>query len=149
MNTHAATSHQTYPLVWGVFFSYERGKIMERFSWLDIGHYKCLMQDFSGADVHEIKNLLETSHRELKIHSRNHKVVVITNIEDVKFDKDVTHLLCEIAVKNKPYIQDSAIYGVDVYQKVALSSISKISSRDFKLFKDKKAALEWLDQFVD
>lgn len=122
---------------------------MERFKWMDTGKYKCLIQDFSNTKPDELKTLIEESHKQIKSHCQKNKAIVITNIQNTVFDKETTHILGEFAEKNKPYIQDSSMYGVEVYHKVAIQSIGKMKGRDFKLFKEKEEALKWLDDLME
>lgn len=121
---------------------------MERFSWINLGKYDCLIQDFSNGTPTELKTWIEESHRHIVTHGKKNKIIVLTNIENVKFDKETTHILSQYAEKNKPYVTQSSIYGINVYHKVALDSISKITGRNFMIFKDKAKALEWVDTLL-
>lgn len=121
---------------------------MERFSWIHLGQYDCLIQDFSDGKPEELKSWIEESHHQLVSHGKRKKIIVITNIENLKFDKETTHLLSHFAEKNKPFVTKSSMYGINVYHKVAIDSISKITGRDFLLFKDKEEALKWIDTLL-
>lgn len=121
---------------------------MNRFQWKDIGEYKCLMQDFSNVEREEVQDLLKRSHIEIFKH-RGKKVIVITNISGLVFDNNTTKIFSEYSERNKNAVYKSAIFGANVYHKVAIESIAKIVGREFYIFKDEEMAHKWVDDLLN
>lgn len=118
---------------------------MERFNWEVYEGKKVLRQDFSGLSKPELLEVLAQSHEKI-LASGIKDIYVLTNISGVTFDRKVTKQLEYIASLNKPYVKDSAVYGVGTIQKVALEAIGKLSGRHFTLFIDEDSARTWLYQ---
>lgn len=121
---------------------------MERFQWVNLNKCKCLIQDFSNVKSKDLHTLLDESHAHLNKH-RQEKIVVITNIENLTFDRESTRILSDFAKKNKDLVHQSSMYGVSPYHKIAINSVAKLTGRKFNLFETKEQALKWLDEISE
>ena len=50
----------------------------------------------------------------------------------------------EFTIANTPYIKAATLVGIDGLLQVALSSVVKVSGREYQIFKTRKEALEYL-----
>lgn len=117
---------------------------MARFEWSTINEKLVLKQDFSTLSGEELMKALQQSHLEIKSKG-NRKIVVITNIRDLKFDRHVTKAFEELSEKNKPYVAESAIFGVGTIQKVAIESVGRITGRHYNIYREEKDVQAWLE----
>ncbi|MDM8518213.1 hypothetical protein QUF76_18600 [Desulfobacterales bacterium HSG16] len=63
-----------------------------------------------------------------------------------KFNKDAISVLVKFVKGNKPYIKAVAVVGIDGMLRIALGTVSRLSGRSFKMFKNRQTASKWLIQ---
>jgi len=105
---------------------------------------KILLVDFSGTKPgEEFYDSIEEAKK--IIHSQPEKSVIsLFDATDGHFDQEVINALKEFAKSNTPYIKTSALVGVTGLLNIALMTISRFAGRDFKTFKTREKALDWL-----
>lgn len=118
---------------------------MMRFNWTQTSKDTVLRQDFTGLTATELGPVIAQCHDEVKKKGKT-DIVILTNIENVKFDRNVSHQLQELMTKNKPYVKESCIYGVGSLQKITIETVAKIAGRKVNIFKTEAEALNWLEK---
>lgn len=68
----------------------------------------------------------------------------ITNVTNVNFNSKMTELFKEYASHNTPYAKASALVGISGLQKVILTTVKKLTGRDFYLADTFEEAREWV-----
>ena len=117
---------------------------MERIRFVEHRGKKILLEDFSGMQPgREYVAALEEARR--IIHSQpESSVLAMFDATNGMFDQDVINRMNEFAKSNKPYIKASALVGITGLRKIALSAVSRLSGRDFKVFDTREEAMDWL-----
>ncbi len=118
---------------------------MTRFKWISNSNHTVLRQDFSGLTSVDLAPVIEQCHEEVKKKGKK-DIIILTNIENIKFDRNTTHLFQELMTKNKPFVKESCIYGVGSLQKITIETVAKLTGRKLNLFKTEAEALNWLDK---
>ncbi len=115
-----------------------------RFEWLELEGQTILMQDFSNLEGLELMKFLNHSHDLIK--DRGDKdIIVVTNVNKVVFDSQITKHFSKVLEINKPYVSASAIYNASNVQKAAIESAAHLTNRNFLMFYDDKAVMNWID----
>ncbi|HPH97496.1 MAG TPA: STAS/SEC14 domain-containing protein [Anaerolineaceae bacterium] len=70
--------------------------------------------------------------------------LVLTDVTNAVYNKDVAGAMKEFVSSNTPYIRASAIVGADGVRLVLLQTIIMITRREIKTFANREQALEWL-----
>lgn len=118
---------------------------MSRFNWMNHPKHTVLKQNFSELNATELLPIIDQCHEEVKKKGKT-DIVLLTNIENVKFDRNVSHHFQELMTKNKPYVKESCIYGVGALQKVTIETVAKMTGRKINIFKTEAEALNWLEK---
>lgn len=116
---------------------------MSRFEWKHISGKHVLKQDFSGLGGKDLLDALHESHETIRNRGQK-EIVVMTNIKNLHFDKEVTKAFEELSQKNKEFVRESAIYGVGTIQKVAIRSVGQITGRHYNIFEDENETQKWI-----
>jgi hypothetical protein len=61
-----------------------------------------------------------------------------------KFDNDTISKLKELTKGNSPYVEKAALVGISGLYKVLVTAVMMFSKREFSMFDDKAAALDYL-----
>jgi len=120
----------------------ERRNTMDRFQWTTVNGKTVLKQDFSDLGRDEMKDYLIKSHEVIKAKGKR-DIVVMTNIRNLKFDRQITKAFEELSKKNKDYVMESAIFGVGTLQKVAIEAVGRLTGRHFNIFREEQEAMHW------
>ena len=96
--------------------------------------------DCSASMVHDI---IDECARQVR--SRPEKSVrTLTIASGGKFDNDTISMLKELTKGNAPYVDKAALVGISGLYKVLVTAVMMFSKRDFSMFNDKAAALDYL-----
>jgi predicted molibdopterin-dependent oxidoreductase YjgC len=91
----------------------------------------------------DFKKIVE--HAKAAIQVQPHKsVLIITDVTDTKFDREIVESFKDYAKHNNPFIKASALVGLSGMQKVIFYAVKTFTGRDFYLAKDFADAQEWL-----
>jgi hypothetical protein len=71
-------------------------------------------------------------------------VLALTDVSGVRLDQDMLDRMKEFTCKNTPYMKLDAVVGVTGLLQIGLISITRVTGRSFKVFPDRKSAIEWL-----
>jgi GTP-dependent phosphoenolpyruvate carboxykinase len=94
-------------------------------------------------NIQEIKEDMEKIKR--LIRSKPPKsALMITNVTNVRFNREMTELFKEYASHNTPYVKASALVGVSGIQKVVLTAVKTLTGRDYYLANSLEEAKEWV-----
>ncbi|MDK2865921.1 MAG: hypothetical protein PWP51_741 [Clostridiales bacterium] len=118
---------------------------MERLKWETDKGYNVLKVDFSNLDQDALIDAFDVTHHEI-VNSGEENIVVITNIENVMFDRKVTRLFEAMSEKHKPFISLSAFYSANILQKMAIEAIGKLTEREFHIFRSEDELKVWMDE---
>ena len=117
---------------------------MIEIKFVDYKGHKILLQDFTnGGPGEEFLRAVEKAKKITRSQPAK-SVLAIFDATGSKFNKDVVASLASLAKGNAPFIRASAIIGIEGMLSIALSTVSKMSGRSFKTFKDRESAMEWL-----
>lgn len=70
--------------------------------------------------------------------------LVLTDVTNAVYNKDVAAAIKEFVSSNTPFVQASAIVGADGVRQVLLQTVIMITRREIKTFQNREAAKEWL-----
>lgn len=70
--------------------------------------------------------------------------LMITNVTNARFNREMAELFKEYASHNTPYVKASALVGVSGIQKVVLTAVKTLTGRDYYLANSLEEAKEWV-----
>ena len=117
---------------------------MERVNFTEYKGKKVLIEDFSNLTATE--EFLKTMQKaqEIIASKPEKSVLAVFDATGTRFNNEILTGMKNFTKANEPYIKTSAVVGIEGLLNVALTSISKFSGREFKSFKTREEALEWL-----
>jgi hypothetical protein len=99
--------------------------------------------DCAGCSASTVHDTIDECARQVQ--SRPEKAVrTLTIASGGKFDTATIAKLKELTKANAPYVEKAALVGISGLYKVLLTAVMMFSKRDFSLFDDKAAALDYL-----
>ncbi|MBN2103512.1 hypothetical protein JW835_05670 [bacterium] len=117
---------------------------MERIQFIEHKGKKILLEDFSGMKPgDEFAEVLAEARKIIHSQSKS-SVLALFDATDAMYDHDTLDQVKEFSASNTPYIKASAVVGITGLRKIALTAVSKLSGRDFKVFNSRREALDWL-----
>ena len=102
-----------------------------------------LLIDFTGADKHEVLDLLTRIQATITDRPRG-SVLVLADFSGAQIDKTVATKIKETLALDRPFVKKSAWVGTEDLPKVFYEGFKQFSQRDFPKFKDREEAREWL-----
>lgn len=75
-------------------------------------------------------------------------LLMITDVTNTPFDKDVSEAFKGYAAHNKPYVLASSIIGISGLNKIILTAVARFTGRSFYIAKDLDDARAWLKSQV-
>ena len=69
---------------------------------------------------------------------------VLTNVTNLRINRDTVKVLKEYIQLNKPFILASAVFGVSSQTQVLFNTVTALAHRDIHLFENEEAAKDWL-----
>ena len=117
---------------------------MQRVNFTQYKGKKILIEDFSGLTPGE--EFLQTMQKAQDIIASNPEksVLAVFDATQARFNNEMLTGMKNFTKANLPYIKASAVVGIEGLLNVALTSISKFSGREFKSFKTREEAMDWL-----
>lgn len=97
------------------------------------------LSNLSGTDI------IQTLDQAKKVISKlgEKKALILTDVTNAKYDKEVAGAIKEFAKFNTPYVKASAVVGIQGVQSVLLQTAIFISRRDIKSFNTRSEAINW------
>ncbi len=102
--------------------------------------------DASNMTTKEIQNIETDMNKAMKIVASKppKSALMITNVTNVMFNTQMAELFKNYANHNTPYVKASALVGITGIQKVVLSTVKRLTNRDYQLFDSLEEAKEWI-----
>lgn len=116
---------------------------MDRVRFESHGEVRYLYNDMSACTPEEAKACLQRSHEEMKQEPEK-SVLVLANVKNIRFNKDIVQTFKDVTKKNAPYVKTTAVYGLEGFTKLLVNTVAKFSKREMKAFDDLEQAREWL-----
>ncbi|MDD5131284.1 MAG: hypothetical protein PHH44_01335 [bacterium] len=104
-----------------------------------------LQLDFSECSYEELVAQI-TKARDIIIQQPPNSLRVITNLTNLRINKDSVKVLKEYIHLNKPFILASAVFGISSQTKVLFDTVTALAHRDIHLFDSEETAKDWLTE---
>lgn len=118
---------------------------IERITHLSYRGKAIMAINYSGlSNQNELRALIRQAGRCIAKQPPN-SLLTLTDFSGVPFDLDIVTLIIDYAKHNKPYIQWSALVGIEGYANLIFHSATKICRREnVQTFVSRDIALDWL-----
>ncbi|HEX5727677.1 MAG TPA: hypothetical protein VFX98_19555 [Longimicrobiaceae bacterium] len=117
---------------------------MERTRFIEHRGRRILVLDYSGIrDGEEALREIENSRRVVALQAPG-SLLVLTNVKDARYNKDIVQAMKELAAHNAPYVKASAVVGMSGLHRVAYQAIILFSKRRIQVFDTPEEGLDWL-----
>ncbi|MBV9110840.1 MAG: hypothetical protein JO306_15625 [Gemmatimonadetes bacterium] len=119
---------------------------MERTRFLDHRGKRILLLDYSAMRdpdeaVREIRHSMDVVATQPA-----GSLLVLTNVQDARYNTAVLQALKELAAHNAPYVRHSAIIGMNGLHRIAYTAVQMFSRRKIHVADGQEQALDWLVQ---
>ncbi|WP_371802540.1 hypothetical protein [Candidatus Lokiarchaeum ossiferum] len=104
---------------------------------------KILHLDFAGCNSTEVSALINDAKKVIAAQP-HYSLSVISDVTDMKANKEVTQMMKEFTAHNKPYVKQSAVLGITGIKKVLYQAVIKFSNRKITLANTMEEAKEYL-----
>ena len=104
-----------------------------------------LYNDMSGCLPEEAEKCLMKSH-ELMCKCPEKSVLVLANVEKIRFNKQIVQTFKDVTKLNAPYVRTTAVFGLEGFTKLLVNTVAKFSGREMKAFDDLDKAKDWLHE---
>jgi hypothetical protein len=111
---------------------------MARMKWLDHGGKRVLFVDFARTDITGVKAAIEEAKPAIAAQPKG-SVLCLVDATDTKFSLDISDLIKDFTLHNKPYIKMTAIVGVTGIARVVLNTAITFTKRDNLILKGTEA----------
>ena len=120
---------------------------MERIRLIEHRGQTVALLDFSAvndpADWHrEVENARALVAR----HPPDGTLLTLTDVSDVRYDKEIVQLFKQLAAHNKPYVRAAAVVASSALNRSVIAMVGVLTKRKLQAFDARPAALEWLVQ---
>ena len=104
---------------------------------------RVVLVDISETQPAESTAVLPQAHNLIAMAGQK-SALVLTDVSDATYNKDVAAAIKDFVGKNTPYIKASAVVGADGVRGILLQTVIFLSRREIKTFDDRASALDWL-----
>lgn len=104
---------------------------------------RILHLDFAKCNSTEVHSLIEEATKLIATQPHN-SLSVITDVTDMKANKEVTQMMKNFTAHNKPYVRRSTVIGITGIKKVLYQAVIKFSHRNIALCNTLGEAKEYL-----
>jgi hypothetical protein len=115
----------------------------ERISFIKHQGKPILLIDFSHREQKDLLSMLEDVQRTVARHARG-SLLTLADITGAHVDRAVATRMKEVLVLDRPYVKRAAWVGADSMPKVYYENMKSFSQRDFRSFKTREEAMDWL-----
>jgi hypothetical protein len=103
--------------------------------------------DFSGVnDPAEWAREVANARSLVAAHPANGTLLTLTDVTDVRYDKEIVQMFRELAAHNKPYVRAAAVITPSALNRSVISMVGVVTRRKLQAFDTRSAALDWLVQ---
>jgi len=117
---------------------------MERIVFTEHNGIQILIADFSNLQAGDELTAAMEKAKEMIRGQPPASVRVLADITNGHFNQAVVSAMKEFTSGNTPFIKADAVVGVEGLLQVGLTAISRVTGRNFKTFKDRASAMDWL-----
>jgi len=110
-----------------------------------ITHNGCRIMsvDFSHGTIDLMKGVIEEA-RAVIVKQPPSSILMLTNVENLAFNRASSNVMREYARANDPYVRASAIIGLDRLKRVVFEAIRRASGQNMTAFASREDAVDWL-----
>ncbi len=117
---------------------------MKRSYWIEHKRKKIVFVDFSNTDLEGVKEAIAQA-KPIIAGEPAHSVLCLVETHGSRFSLEISQVVKEFTLHNKPFIKMTAIVGVEGLQKVILNSVIVFTRRNNLVVKQsRQEALEFL-----
>jgi len=116
---------------------------MDRVRFLTHKGKQILFTDVTNCGAKEVIELLSEVQRMVTAQPRN-SVLTLGDLTGTNFSRAAVTRLKEVAVFDRPYVKRAALVGAESLPKVFYEALKSFSQREFRRFKTREEALDWL-----
>lgn len=102
-----------------------------------------VLVDISRCSFEELKTVLPKA-AGIIAESPPKSRLVLTDVTEANYNKDVAEAIKEFVKNNTPYIKASAVVGADGVRLILLQTVIFLSRREIRAFADRNSAMDWL-----
>ena len=117
---------------------------MERIEFIQYKGNKILLEDISNLGPCEEFNKSISKAKEIIASQSPKSVLALLDATNVHFNSEMISTMTEFVKANTPYIKSATVVGIAGLLKIVLSTLSKVSGRDFHIFPTREDAYEFL-----
>lgn len=104
---------------------------------------KILFVDYNGIGPAQIDDILAEARTHISS-APHQSVLLLSDFNDVSYDKDSTQKMKEFSQANTPYVKASAVVGISGLKKIIYNAVVKATGRNIQLFNTLEEAKQWL-----
>ena len=102
-----------------------------------------LLIDLTNCAAEEVIELLTEVQRIVTAQPRN-SVLTLSDFTGAAFSRAAVTRMKEVAVFDRPYVKRAALVGAQSLPKVFYEALKTFSQREFRRFKTREEAMDWL-----
>jgi hypothetical protein len=104
---------------------------------------RVVLVDLAHSQPAQSTAVLPQAHRLIAVAGPK-SALVLTDVTNATYNKDVAAAIKEFVSKNTPHIKASAVVGADGVRGILLQTVIFLTRREIKTFDNRAAALDWL-----
>jgi SpoIIAA-like len=116
---------------------------MDRVRFITHQSKRILLVDLTSCSPEEVIERLPQVQRMVTAQPRN-SVLTLSDLTDAEFSRAAFTRMKEVAVFDKPYVKRAALVGAESLPKVFYEALKTFSQREFRRFKTREEAMDWL-----
>ncbi len=116
---------------------------MDRVRFITHQGQQILFTDVTNCAAEEVIELLTEVQRMVTAQPRN-SVLTLGDLTGAEFSRAAVTRLKEVAVFDRPYVKRAAFVGAQSLPKVFYEALKTFSQREFRRFKTREEAMDWL-----
>lgn len=117
--------------------------MQERVKFITHDGKEILAIDLSHASLAEVLAVVEYGRGIIAARPRN-SLRTLTNVKGIRYRREMSEVLRDFALHNKPYVRAGAVVGLDGLKTIMFNFINRVTGRALRAIEDERAALEWL-----
>jgi hypothetical protein len=116
---------------------------MDRVRFLTHQGKQILFIDLTNGSAEEVIERLTEVQRMVTAQPRE-SVLTLSDLTGAQFSRTAVTRMKEVAVFDKPYVKRAALVGAESLPKVFYDALKTFSQREFRRFKTREEAMDWL-----
>src|SRR3984893_284707 len=116
---------------------------MDRIRFITDQSKQILFIDLTNGGGEEVIEVLSEVQPVVTAHPRK-SVLTLTDLTGAEFSRGAVTRMKEVAVFDRPYVKRAALVGAQSLPKVFYEALKTFSQREFRRFKTREQAMDWL-----